>query len=94
MALHLHRARAATAFGLSASPNPAQGRTTVAFSLASAGAARLALYDVLGREIAVLHEGPAAVEMAVQTPDLAAGVYVAVLRTASGMETQRFTVVR
>ncbi len=38
-------------------PNPARGATTVAFALPETGLARVAVYDVLGREVAVLGEG-------------------------------------
>ena len=40
-------------------PNPSRGEATVAFSLAEAGAARVAIVDVLGREVAVVADGPA-----------------------------------
>ena len=85
---------AETKRSLSVAPNPSVGAASISFSLASAEAARLAVYDVLGREVAVLHEGPTAGEIRAQTPDLPAGTYVAVLRTESRTETQRFTIVR
>jgi hypothetical protein len=79
---------------LAAFPNPTDDRAEISFSLTSVGKARLAVYDVLGREVTVLYDGPAASEVRVQTPNLPAGVYVAVLRTGERVETQRFTVVR
>ena len=82
------------AVGLTVSPNPALQSATVAFAPVVAGSASLRIYDVLGREVAVLHDGPAVGEVRVQTPDLPAGIYVAALRTAGRVETERFTIVR
>ena len=42
---------------LSVSPNPATGPVAVAVTLARAATARIAVYDVLGREVARLHDG-------------------------------------
>ena len=41
-------------------PNPLDAHATVSFTLARPGDARLAIYDVAGREIAVLADGPRA----------------------------------
>jgi len=64
-----------------AGPNPARGGTAVAFSLAQPGAARVALYDVLGRRVAVPYEAAVAAGEVVHVPltadALPAGVYVA-----------------
>jgi len=38
-------------------PNPFNPSTTLRFSLAETGPARLAIYDIRGRELAVLHDG-------------------------------------
>jgi YVTN family beta-propeller protein len=40
------------------SPSPAQHGATISFSLATAGRAELAIYDLLGRRIATLADGP------------------------------------
>lgn len=42
----------------SAHPNPFNPRTTLAYSLAAAADIRLAVYDVAGRRIATLDQGP------------------------------------
>jgi hypothetical protein len=49
------------AFALGASPNPARGRTTVAFTNPGPGAqpVEIAVHDVTGRRIAKLWDGPA-----------------------------------
>ena len=81
---------------LAAFPNPAARHASFRFVAEVAGEARLAVYDVLGREVAVLLDGPAAgvVERRLEAP-LPAGVYVARLVTAGGREESvRFTVVR
>ena len=43
-----------------AAPNPFSGSTTLRYALAEPGHVRLTVYDVLGREVAVLVEGPQA----------------------------------
>ena len=71
---------AAGAARLALSPNPAGARATVTLTLPTAadGAARVALYDVLGREVAVLFDGHAAASqsLALDVSSLAPGVYV------------------
>ncbi len=79
-----------------AGPNPFRAQTAVAFELAEAGPARLAVYDVLGREVAVLHDGPASASETVRLAAgaLPAGVYVVRLQSADGTAAQRVTVLR
>src|SRR5262249_21179564 len=43
---------------LTLTPNPAPGRFRLDFQIARPGAVRLAVYDVLGREVAVVARGP------------------------------------
>ncbi len=60
-------------------PNPFNPRTTIRFGLPEASVVRLAVFDVLGREVAVLAEGwlPAGRhEAAFEVKDLPSGVYV------------------
>ena len=78
-------------------PNPSRGAVTVPFVVPSDGPARLAAYDVLGREVAVLADGAheaGAHEARLPTGSLPPGVYV--VRLVAGDETrvQRLTVVR
>ena len=78
-------------------PNPTAGRADVPFALARAGAVRLAVYDALGREVAVLADGDAAAGAHRATFDatgLAAGVYVIRLTTTDGALARRLTVTR
>ena len=78
-------------------PNPFRGATSVAFTLAAAGPARLSLVDVLGREVAVAFDGAAPAgetRAALDGRGLAAGVYVLRLEAAGQVATRRVTVAR
>ena len=87
-----------SAFGLGAYPNPSSGRVTVAFSVEAATTVRLSVVDALGREVAVLADGP--VEAGAHRAELdatawPAGVYVLRLATADGRTaTERITRLR
>jgi hypothetical protein len=86
------------AFALhAASPNPFAARVTLRFDLPEPAPVRLAVYDVLGREVAVLAEGEreAGRHAAVfDGHDLAAGVYVVRLTAGTQVQTQRITLTR
>ena len=87
----------AAVVGLRAYPNPARSTATVAADLARPGAVRLAVVDVLGRDVAVLVEGvrPAGpLRAAWPTAGLAPGAYVVVLDAGGARQTVRVTVVR
>jgi hypothetical protein len=78
-------------------PNPAAGPTLLRYNLAASSAVTLAVYDVLGREVAVLATGvrPAGAHAVRFDPRaLPAGVYVARLRHAGGVEARPLTVAR
>ncbi len=78
-------------------PNPATETTTVTFDLAAAAPVRLAVYDVLGREVALVAEGSLAAgahTATVATAGWASGVYVVRLEAGGSVETRRLTVVR
>jgi hypothetical protein len=71
--------------------NPTSGQVGVRFSLPGAASSRLALYDVTGREVAVITEGgrPAGVSSVVfDAGSLAPGAYVLRL-TAGGAQVSR-----
>ena len=77
-------------------PNPVQGRAEVRYT-AGAGPVRLAVYDALGREVAVLVDGARAAGEHAAVLDAhgwAPGLYVARLRAGEQGETFRFTVAR
>ncbi|GAB5537078.1 MAG: hypothetical protein Rubg2KO_33270 [Rubricoccaceae bacterium] len=81
-------------------PNPAARgvvSVNVPFALPEAGPVRLAVYDALGREVAVLvnETHPAGTHRAAfDTRSLPAGVYIVRLEASGEVHTQRLTVVR
>ena len=78
-------------------PNPSAGRTLVRFELPEAAAVRLAVYDVQGREVAVLAEGPRSAGRHTAAFDgggLAAGVYVCRLEAGGVTAARTFVRVR
>ncbi len=82
---------------LTVAPNPAQGRATVTVSLNAPRLASVAVYDLLGREVTRLHDGPLASGMhpfAVEAASLPAGVYVVRASTEAGLVAARLTLVR
>lgn len=79
-------------------PNPTAGRTTLSFTTAEATDVRVSVVDVLGREVALLTDGPVTAgthEVTVDASRLVPGVYVVRL-TSGGAEAQTawLTVVR
>ncbi|MEM9996974.1 MAG: T9SS type A sorting domain-containing protein [Bacteroidota bacterium] len=83
---------------LAAYPNPTRGTATLAYTLPEAGRTTVMVYDVLGRRVAVLADDETQVvgrhRVTLDTARWAAGVYVAVLETAIGRQTQTLTVLR
>jgi V8-like Glu-specific endopeptidase len=80
-----------------ATPNPFSGTTTIRYALPEAQAVRLAVYDLLGREVAVLTDGYAEAgthEATFDASALGAGVYVYRLDAGAYSETRRLTVMR
>ena len=85
------------ALALEAFPNPASARLEIAFALGAAGQTRLVVYDVLGREVAVLEDGPRAAgghRVGLGVGALSPGVYVVVLEGAGARASRTVTVVR
>ena len=94
----------ATSFSLGASPNPAFGRTTIAFTNPGPGAQRveIAVHDVTGRRVAVVLSGAAAIgtsrfEWNGRREDgsaLPAGLYLVTARFGGRTLSTRVTVLR
>ena len=85
------------AFALSVGPNPVRGEATVRFSLVEAQGVRIALYDVLGREVAVVAEGSLSAgphTARVAATSLPAGVYVLRLDGEGMSASRQISVVR
>ncbi len=81
-----------------ARPNPARGTARMRVGMPpSGGAARVDVFDVLGRRVAVAHDGvlPSGwSEVAVETSSWAPGVYVVRLTSGREARTQTFVVAR
>jgi photosystem II stability/assembly factor-like uncharacterized protein len=80
-----------------AHPNPFREATTLRYALAEAGTVRLAVYDVLGREVAVLVDGPQAAgdhEAVLAASGQPNGVYFVRLTAGASSETRRVTLTR
>jgi hypothetical protein len=78
-------------------PNPASGRATLTYLLAESANVRLAVYDMLGREVAVVAKGirPAGQhEVTLDASRLAPGLYVARLTAGDEVATHRLTAIR
>lgn len=85
------------ALSLTGFPNPASSTATVSFSLPEAADVRLVVYDLLGRQVAVLNEGTRSAgshDVTLDAGALAPGVYLVRLTTGSASATTRMTVVR
>ncbi len=86
-----------TATEFSVRPNPSAGAIRVSLTLAEVADVRVAVFDALGREVALLREGPApegALGLSLDGTALPAGVYVvrAVVRGAAGSSVYARTV--
>lgn len=80
---------------LDAYPNPALGPVAVHLVLDQAQRAEVALFDVQGRRVAVLHDGPMAVgrhALLLDTAALPSGVYIVRLRGEAHSLSQRVSV--
>ena len=78
-------------------PNPSAGTARIGFAMPEAGAARVAVYDVRGRQVAVLADGEVAAGRHEATLDggaLAAGVYVVRLEALGQVIVRQAVVVR
>jgi hypothetical protein len=78
-------------------PNPAASHATVRLDLPSARAVRVAVFDVLGRRVAVLHDGPlgaGAHRLRLDASALPIGTYFVRVEAGGMQRAQPFTVVR
>jgi hypothetical protein len=84
------------ALSLRVAPNPAaRGAGALHLSLAAPGVARVAVYDALGRAVALLHDGPlGAGPIRLPLPPLPPAVYLARAVTPAGSVVARFAVAR
>ncbi len=69
-------------------PNPFSAETRIAVG-ATAGSVRAVLFDVLGRQVAVVHDGPLSGDLVVPGAGLVPGLYVLRVTTAAGERSAR-----
>jgi hypothetical protein len=82
---------------LTSYPNPTSGQATLEYTLPEAKEVRLTVYDVLGRQVAVLDQGRKQAgrhEARLDGTGLSSGVYFGRLRVGDKTRTQKITVVR
>jgi Secretion system C-terminal sorting domain len=76
-------------------PNPFVDKTSMRFIVAQTQATRVAVFDVLGREVEVLYDGVAPghthIDLSVDSHSLPAGIYVVRLESGSSMVTRLIT---
>ncbi|MEM6782958.1 MAG: right-handed parallel beta-helix repeat-containing protein [Bacteroidota bacterium] len=80
-----------------AGPNPFRRATTLVLTMPESGPAEVAVYDVLGRRVAVLHARPLAAgthRFLLQAEALSTGVYVVRAEAKGTVVTQALTVLR
>lgn len=79
---------------LSVFPNPSAGRATVSLAMSEAGKVRVSVYDALGREVTVLHNGAASGELRLAVEGLSPGAYVVRAQGAGVAQVRGLTVAR
>ena len=86
------------ALTLSVAPNPSGGRATVHLYIAETQRVEVTVYDVLGRLVATLHDGPvparSSFTVAFDVTTLAPGSYAVRAASDSGVAMQRVVVIR
>ena len=78
-------------------PNPFNPETSIRFALSRTGPVRLAVYDAVGREVALLVDGVRAQGIhteVLRTPGLPTGMYVYVLSTPDAVLTKKMLLVK
>lgn len=78
-------------------PNPFNMTTNLKFSLEQTGFARLAIYDINGREISVLHEGETQAgryTVSFKAPELPSGVYFYRLESLGNVATRKMVLLK
>jgi len=90
--------RLAEAARVEVAPNPVRSRATVSLRVRTEQDGTVALYDVLGRQVRIVHEGPLAPDRAhtlqVNADGLSSGLYLLRAEGEQFQRTRRITVVR
>jgi hypothetical protein len=78
-------------------PNPFNPTTAIRFQLPVDGGASLKVFDLLGREVAVLVDGPMSAgthTVSFDASELSSGVYIYRLQTAQGVLTRKMVLIK
>jgi hypothetical protein len=78
-------------------PNPFNPETAISYALARAGKVKLAVYDLLGREVATLineQQNPGEYKLVWRAGNLPSGIYFAILTSKEGVRKTKMTLVR
>jgi len=78
-------------------PNPFNPTTVISYSLLHKNMVRLAVYDVLGRQVALLYDGEQSVgkhEFLFDASNLPTGVYIYQLRSGEGSQARKMAVLK
>lgn len=90
--------RLAEAARVELAPNPVRTRATVSLRVRDEQAVRVALYDMLGRRVRILHDGPLAPDhvhtLRIRADELSSGLYLLRAEGERFRKTRRVTVVR
>jgi hypothetical protein len=84
-------------FSLSNFPNPFNSSTEILYEVAKAGKVRLSVFDLLGREVAVLEDGMVSAgshRVIFDGKDLASGEYIYRLQTAEGARADKMVLLK
>lgn len=94
----IHEAALPTAFALEANyPNPFNPETVLPFALPEAAQVTIAVYDVMGRRVAVLVDGAVAAghhRVTFRAEGLPSGLYLVRMQAGSFAQTRRLTLVK
>jgi hypothetical protein len=78
-------------------PNPFNPTTQVRFSLKKASLVEIELYSVLGQKVHTLHQkeyNSGTFSVSIDTQQLSSGIYLLVLKTNSGFDSQKITILK
>ena len=78
-------------------PNPFNPLTCIQYSIAEAGEVSLKVYDLLGREVAIVvnqHQPPGNYEVVFDASHLASGIYLYRLEAGSYVASKKLALVR
>jgi hypothetical protein len=82
---------------LTCSPNPCNTSSKIGYSVNNAGFVNIAVYDMLGNEVAMLvnnYQAAGAYEIVFNAEEFSAGIYFITINTAETMETKKIIVAR